>query len=63
MTTQKKEGFIERVDIAFLLRMTGLEGRWYPRAFAVSRLDKCPSRKGGNSLPLFLIALEKAVFP
>jgi hypothetical protein len=62
-STQKKEGFIERVDIAFLPRMSRLFQTGRAQSLAALRLGQGMRRKEGNSLPLFLIALEKAVRP
>ncbi|NLI20066.1 MAG: hypothetical protein GX418_00740 [Clostridiales bacterium] len=59
----QKEGFIERVDIAFLYRMISPQGRGFSQFIAEPRLPWGMGRKGGNRWPLFLIALEQAVSP
>ena len=61
LSTQKKEGFIERVDIAFLCRTTFPHGRVLSQSLAKPRFKRGMWRKGGNIWPLFLIAFEKAV--
>ena len=58
---KQKEVFIERVDIAFLSCMTGLDRRKVSHYLAEPRAGKSMWRKKGNIEPLFLIALEKAV--
>ena len=61
ITTQKKEGFIERVDITFLILHDFSRGRGCSQSLRnVVRRGACGIWEG-NSLPLFLIALEKAV--
>ena len=58
---KQKEGFIERVDIAFLSCTTFPNGRVSSQSFAEPRFEKGMWQKGGNIWPLFLIAFEKAV--
>ena len=60
-STQKKEGFIERVDIAYLDCMILPHGRGVSQSLAKLRLLWNMWRRGGNIWPLFLIAFEKAV--
>jgi len=49
------------VDIAFLYRMIFPYGRGFLRCFAKPRLFWGMGQREGNSLPLFLIALEQVV--
>jgi len=58
---KQKEGFIERVDIAFLHRMIFPKGRGFLQCYAKPRLFWGMGQREGNSLPLFLIALEQVV--
>ena len=59
-STHKKEGFIERVDIACLVPYVSPRGRWLSPRCAKLRAVWGVWRKGGNIWPLFLIAFEKA---
>jgi hypothetical protein len=61
LSTQEKEGFIERVDIVSLSRMICLFRRKRSQNPVEAHTGKSMWRKGGNSWPLFLIAFKKAV--
>jgi len=57
-STQKKEGFIERVDIVFLSHMISFFRPRRTQAIAIKRPGKSLWREGGNCHPLFLIVFE-----
>jgi hypothetical protein len=62
-STQKKEGFIDRVDIVSFSSHDPLFRRKGAQSIAWLEPGQGVRWEGGNSWPLFLIALEKAVRP